>query len=124
MAFRNLREEILELFEETAPVRLGYDDKLKKSMPLALKRARAEAWAAANPLKMKQAYAKYRAAHPEALKAWKKANPEKVRAAKLRQYAARKADPDYKAKAAAYQRARYLKKKGGVVRAYKRQGAV
>jgi hypothetical protein len=90
VAFRNLREEILELFEETAPVRLGWDDKLKKSMPLALKRARADAWAAANPLKMKQAYAKYRAAHPEVLRAWKKANPEKVRAARLREFAKRR----------------------------------
>ncbi len=141
MAFRDLREEVLELFEEEAPARLELNRKgrvsetrgsTKTKLHLGLRFFQPSfIWNAENPESCAMHQRDYRRTNKARIKErnalWKAENPEKVAEARKREYAARKekrkADAEHKAKAAAYQRERYRKLKCGVVRAYARQAA-
>jgi len=106
MPWKNLREEIEELFAEEAPTVLGkYLHGLRCSTPLALKHARSAAWNAAHPLKCREATKKYKAkkakerkkklAKRKADKAYRSRNPElkrAKRAAQVRKW--REANPE------------------------------
>ena len=62
MAFKNLHQDLLELFSEEAPTVLGrHLNGVRRSTPLALKHERSAAWNAAHPLKCHEATKRYKA---------------------------------------------------------------